>query len=78
MDADGTKDGFDLPLTKAVSELVAIPVIASGGAGKKEHFYEVFTEGKADAGLAATIFHYKEMTIEEVKDDLKGKGVEIR
>lgn len=78
MDADGTKDGFDLPLTKAVSELVTIPVIASGGAGKKEHFYEVFTEGKADAGLAATIFHYKEMTIEEVKDDLRGKGVEIR
>ncbi|MGG1596294.1 imidazole glycerol phosphate synthase subunit HisF [Paenibacillus naphthalenovorans] len=78
MDADGTKDGFDLPLTKAVSELVSIPVIASGGAGRKEHFYEVFTEGKADAGLAATIFHYKEITIEEVKDDLRNKGVEIR
>ncbi|NTZ20507.1 imidazole glycerol phosphate synthase subunit HisF [Paenibacillus sp. JMULE4] len=78
MDADGTKDGFDLPLTKAVSELVTIPVIASGGAGRKEHFYEVFTEGKADAGLAATIFHYKEITIEEVKDDLRNKGVEIR
>ncbi|KEQ22062.1 MULTISPECIES: imidazole glycerol phosphate synthase subunit HisF [Paenibacillus] len=78
MDADGTKDGFDLRLTRAVSELVSIPVIASGGAGKKEHFYDVFAEGKADAGLAATIFHYKEMTIQEVKDDLRHKGVEVR
>ncbi|WP_281890774.1 imidazole glycerol phosphate synthase subunit HisF [Paenibacillus sp. YYML68] len=78
MDADGTKDGFDLPLTKAVSELVSIPVIASGGAGKKEHFHDVFAEAKADAGLAATIFHYKEMTIEEVKSDLRAKGVEVR
>lgn len=78
MDADGTKDGFDIRLTRAVSEAVGIPVIASGGAGKKEHFYDVFTEGKADAGLAATIFHYKEMTIQEVKDDLKQKGVEMR
>ncbi|TMV50959.1 imidazole glycerol phosphate synthase subunit HisF [Paenibacillus mesophilus] len=78
MDADGTKDGFDLKLTRAVSESLGIPVIASGGAGRKEHFYDVFTQGKADAGLAATIFHYKEMTIEEVKQDLKGKGVEIR
>ncbi|NOU84383.1 imidazole glycerol phosphate synthase subunit HisF [Paenibacillus sp. LMG 31460] len=78
MDADGTKDGFDLKLTRAVSELLTIPVIASGGAGKAEHFYDVFTEGKADAGLAATIFHYKELTIQGVKDDLKGKGVEIR
>jgi cyclase len=78
MDADGTKDGFDIPLTRAVSEKVGIPVIASGGAGKKEHFYEVFAEGKADAGLAATIFHYKELTIQEVKDDLRQKGVEIR
>jgi cyclase len=78
MDADGTKDGFDLPLTRAVSERVGIPVIASGGAGKVEHFYDVFTEGYADAGLAATIFHYKEMTIQEVKNDLKRKGVEIR
>ncbi|WP_248929516.1 imidazole glycerol phosphate synthase subunit HisF [Paenibacillus hamazuiensis] len=78
MDADGTKDGFDLPLTKAVSELVGIPVIASGGAGSKEHFYDVFAEGKADAGLAATIFHYKELTIEEVKSDLRQKGVEVR
>ncbi|WP_426450594.1 imidazole glycerol phosphate synthase subunit HisF [Paenibacillus sp. S-38] len=78
MDADGTKDGFDIKLTRAVSELVSIPVIASGGAGRKEHFADVFEQGKADAGLAATIFHYKEMTIEEVKDDLRSKGVEVR
>jgi cyclase len=78
MDADGTKDGFDLKLTKAVSETISIPVIASGGAGRIDHFYDVFTEGKADAGLAATIFHYKELTIHEVKDDLRAKGVEIR
>ncbi len=78
MDADGTKDGFDLPLTSAVSGLVGIPVIASGGAGTSDHFYDVFTKGKADAGLAATIFHYKEMTIQDLKMDLKQKGVEIR
>lgn len=78
MDADGTKDGFDLKLTRAVSESVNIPVIASGGAGTKEHFSDVFTEGKADAGLAATIFHYKELTIQDVKDHLKSKGVEVR
>lgn len=78
MDADGTKDGFDVPLTGAVSELVGIPVIASGGAGKVEHFAEVFTKGRADAGLAATIFHYKEMTIGEVKHHLHEEGVEVR
>jgi cyclase len=78
MDADGTKDGFDLKLTRAVSERVHIPVIASGGAGKEADFYDVFTEGKADAGLAATIFHYKELTIDQVKQDLRQKGVEIR
>lgn len=78
MDADGTKDGFDLKLTSAVSDLLSIPVIASGGAGKKEHFYDVFTKGKADAGLAATIFHYKEIAINDLKADLKQKGVEIR
>lgn len=78
MDADGTKDGFDIPLTRAVSQAVGIPVIASGGAGRKEHFYEVFTEAQADAGLAATIFHYKEMTIHDLKQDLRDKGVEIR
>ncbi|MDQ0496731.1 MULTISPECIES: imidazole glycerol phosphate synthase subunit HisF [Paenibacillus] len=78
MNADGTKDGFDLPLTAAVSDTVGIPVIASGGAGKQEHFYDVFTTGKADAGLAATIFHYKEIGIPELKRDLKRRGVEIR
>ncbi|MFD0712199.1 imidazole glycerol phosphate synthase subunit HisF [Paenibacillus sp. GCM10027626] len=78
MDADGTKDGFDLKLTRAVAEAVKIPVIASGGAGRIEHFHEVFEQGMADAGLAATIFHYKEMTIGDVKNDLRQKGVEVR
>ncbi|GAB2691312.1 imidazole glycerol phosphate synthase subunit HisF [Paenibacillus thermoaerophilus] len=78
MDADGTKDGFDLPLTKAVSDALSIPVIASGGAGAPEHFYDVFTEGKADAGLAATIFHYKELTIDGVKNYVRQRGVPIR
>ncbi|WP_150272297.1 imidazole glycerol phosphate synthase subunit HisF [Paenibacillus tepidiphilus] len=78
MDADGTKDGFDLKLTAAVSDALSIPVIASGGAGRIGDFYDVFTEGKADAGLAATIFHYKEIAISELKADLKQKGVEIR
>ncbi|CAM3701830.1 imidazole glycerol phosphate synthase subunit HisF [Marinicrinis lubricantis] len=78
MDADGTKDGFDIALTRAVSSEVTIPVIASGGAGTKEHFHDVFTEGKADAGLAATIFHYKELTIEDVKQHLRERGVEMR
>lgn len=78
MDADGTKDGFDLNLTRAVCREVSVPVIASGGAGKSEHFYDVFTEGTADAGLAATIFHYKEIAIPDLKNELKQKGVEIR
>lgn len=78
MDRDGTKDGFDLALTRAVAEAVSIPVIASGGAGTVEHFYEVFTEGKADAGLAASIFHFKTLTIREVKDYLHGQKVEVR
>ncbi|WP_040951717.1 imidazole glycerol phosphate synthase subunit HisF [Gorillibacterium massiliense] len=78
MDADGTKDGFDIKLTQAISDRVGIPVIASGGAGKAAHFYDVFKDGRADAGLAASIFHYKELTIREVKEDLRMKGVEIR
>jgi cyclase len=78
MDADGTKDGFDLKLTAAVCDALSIPVIASGGAGRIDHFYDVFTEGKADAGLAATIFHYKEIAIHDLKADLKQRGVEIR
>lgn len=78
MDRDGTKDGFDIELTRAVSGQVSIPVIASGGAGKVEHFYDVLTEGRADAALAASVFHYKEMTIGGVKDDLRRRGVEVR
>lgn len=78
MDADGKKDGFDLPLTRIISETVQIPVIASGGAGNREHFYDAFTDGKADAALAASIFHYKETSIEEVKGYLKERGLEIR
>ena len=74
MDADGTKDGFDLSLTSAVSSTVQIPVIASGGAGKEDHFYDVFTKGKADAGLAATIFHYKEISIPHLKLRLSQKS----
>ncbi len=78
MDTDGTKDGYDIPLTRAVSESVPVPVIASGGAGKLSHFYDVLTEGKADAVLAASVFHYGEFTIREVKDYLKNRGVEVR
>lgn len=78
MDADGTKNGYDLALTRAVSEAVNIPVIASGGAGKMEHFYDALTEGKADAVLAASLFHYKEMTISELKNYLKEKNIPIR
>jgi len=78
MDADGTKDGFDLPLTRMISEAVGIPVIASGGAGKVSDFYDVLAEGKADAALAASIFHYKEITIGQVKAELRARGVEVR
>ncbi|TKC13871.1 imidazole glycerol phosphate synthase subunit HisF [Robertmurraya kyonggiensis] len=78
MDCDGEKKGFDLALTKAVSEAVSVPVIGSGGAGNAEHFAEAFDEGKADAALAASIFHYKETSVEEVKTFLKNKGVNVR
>jgi len=78
MDADGTKAGYDIELTRLVAERVSIPVIASGGAGCPEHFYQAFTEGKADAGLAASIFHYREYSIREVKEYLKQKGVPVR
>lgn len=78
MDCDGQKDGFNLPLTRAISEAVHIPVIASGGAGNKEHFAEAFIEGKADAALAASIFHYKETSIKEVKDYLLKQNVHVR
>jgi len=78
MNNDGTKDGFALDITRAVSEAVNVPVIASGGAGTMEHFVTVFEDGKADAALAASIFHYKEIGIPELKTFLKEKGVEVR
>lgn len=78
MDCDGTKAGYDLELTRTVSENVSIPVIASGGAGTLEHFYDAFTEGKADATLVASLFHFKELEIKEVKEYLKDKGVSVR
>ncbi len=78
MDRDGTKDGFDLLLTRAVSEAVKIPVIASGGVGNLEHMYEGIVEGKADAVLAASIFHFREYTVKETKDYLASKGVPVR
>ena len=78
MGADGTKDGFDVPLTQAISEALTIPVIASGGAGKLEDFYEVFEQTGADAALAASVFHYNEIPIPEVKQYLRDKNVAIR
>lgn len=78
MDSDGEKTGFDIKLTKAVSEAVSIPVIASGGAGNADHFAEAFIDGKADAALAASIFHYKETSVAEVKTIIKEKGVVVR
>ncbi|MHB8131460.1 MAG: imidazole glycerol phosphate synthase subunit HisF [Mobilitalea sp.] len=78
MDCDGTKDGYDLELTRTISENVPVPVIASGGAGNMDHFYEALTIGKADAVLAASLFHYKEMEIMDLKHYLSAKGVSIR
>ena len=78
MDCDGTKAGYDNLLTKAVAEAVPIPVIASGGAGTKEHFYDALTEGGADAALAASLFHYKELEISSLKEYLKSRGVAVR
>ena len=78
MDCDGTKAGYDLELTSKIAENVSIPVIASGGAGTKEHFYEALTEGKADAALAASLFHYKELEIMDLKNYLADKGVAVR
>lgn len=78
MDADGTKAGYDLELTRIISENVSVPIIASGGAGSKEDFYDALTVGKADAALAASLFHYKELEIAEVKEYLKKKGVSVR
>lgn len=78
MDCDGTKAGYDIELTRAVAEAVSIPVIASGGAGTLEHFYEALSEGGADAALAASLFHYKELEISQVKDYLAEKGISVR
>ncbi len=78
MDRDGTKAGYDVELTRAVSEAVSVPVIASGGAGKMEHFYEGLTEGKADAVLAASVFHFREISIPDLKKYLKERGVWVR
>lgn len=78
MDCDGTKAGYDIELTRTISENVNVPVIASGGAGTKEHFYEALTEGKAEAALAASLFHYKELEISEVKEYLKERNVPVR
>lgn len=78
MDCDGTKAGYDLELTRRISESVGIPVIASGGAGNKEHFYDAFTLGRADAALAASLFHFKELPIKELKTYLAGRNLPIR
>lgn len=78
MDRDGVKTGYDLELTRAVSEAVGIPVIASGGAGEPSHFYDAFTKGKADAVLAASLFHFGELTVPGLKEYLRGRGVPVR
>ena len=78
MDCDGTKAGYDVELTRLISDTVSIPVIASGGAGTMEHFYDALTEGGADAALAASLFHYKEMEIKDLKDYLAERGVSVR
>lgn len=78
MDCDGTKAGYDIELTRTIAQNVSIPVIASGGAGTKEHFYEALTDGAADAALAASLFHYKELEIREVKQYLRERGVSVR
>ncbi len=78
MDCDGTKAGYDLELTRAISEAVSVPVIASGGAGNSEHFYDALTRGKADAALAASLFHFKELEIVDLKHYLKDRGVSVR
>ena len=78
MDCDGTKAGYDIELTRAIADAVSIPVIASGGAGTLEHFYDALTEGGADAALAASLFHYKELEIRQVKEYLAGRGISVR
>lgn len=78
MDCDGTKNGYDIELTRTISENVSVPVIASGGAGTEEHFYDALTDGKADAVLAASLFHYKEMEIMDLKNYLSSRGIPVR
>ena len=78
MDCDGTKAGYDNELNAVIAENVSVPVIASGGAGTKEHFYDALTEGKADAALAASLFHYKELEIRDLKEYLRGRGISVR
>ena len=78
MDCDGTKAGYDIELTRTIAEHVSVPVIASGGAGTMEHFYDALTDGKADAALAASLFHYKELEIKEVKQYLRDRAVSVR
>ena len=78
MDCDGTKAGYDIELTRMIADNVSVPVIASGGAGTKEHFYDALTEGHADAALAASLFHYKELEIMDLKNYLAERGVSVR
>ena len=78
MDCDGTKNGYDIELTRIIAESVNIPVIASGGAGTCEHFKDALTDGKADAALAASLFHFKELEIKEVKEYLRNEGISVR
>jgi cyclase len=78
MDCDGTKAGYDIELTRMIADNVSIPVIASGGAGNKEHFYDAFEKGHADAALAASLFHYKELEIMDLKNDLADRGISVR
>jgi cyclase len=78
METDGTRNGFDIPITAAVSDAVEIPVIASGGVGELAHFYEGFAHGRADACLAASVFHYRELTVRQVKEYLAGRGIPVR
>ncbi len=78
IDADGTKAGYEIRLTRQIAEAVTIPVVASGGGGKPEHLYEVLTEGKADAALVASMLHYGEYTVQEIKEYLANRGIKVR